>query len=33
LLSWNAFLGGPNRPLEQLGAQFSRSVLDQAALS
>jgi alkylation response protein AidB-like acyl-CoA dehydrogenase len=27
LLSWNAFLGGPDRHLEQLGAQFARTVL------
>jgi alkylation response protein AidB-like acyl-CoA dehydrogenase len=27
LLSWNAFLGGPDRYLEQLGAQFTRAVL------
>jgi alkylation response protein AidB-like acyl-CoA dehydrogenase len=27
LLSWNAFLGGPDRYLEQLGAQFARAVL------
>jgi alkylation response protein AidB-like acyl-CoA dehydrogenase len=27
LLSWNAFLGGPDRYLEELGAQFARAVL------
>jgi alkylation response protein AidB-like acyl-CoA dehydrogenase len=33
LLSWNAFLGGPDRYLEELGAQFVRSVLGRAVLS
>jgi alkylation response protein AidB-like acyl-CoA dehydrogenase len=33
LLSWNAFVGGPDRYLEELGAQFSRSVLGRAAAS
>lgn len=27
LLSWNAFLGGPDRYLEELGAQFARAAL------
>jgi alkylation response protein AidB-like acyl-CoA dehydrogenase len=27
LLSWNAFLGGPDRYLEQLGTQFAQAVL------
>jgi alkylation response protein AidB-like acyl-CoA dehydrogenase len=33
LLSWNAFLGGPDRYLEELGAQFARSVVGRAVLS
>jgi alkylation response protein AidB-like acyl-CoA dehydrogenase len=33
LLSWNAFLGGPDRYLEELGAQFSRSVLSRSVVS
>lgn len=33
LLSWNEFLGGPDRYLEELGAQFSRSVIGRAVLS
>jgi alkylation response protein AidB-like acyl-CoA dehydrogenase len=33
LLSWNEFLGGPDRYLEELGAQFSRSVIGRTVHS
>jgi alkylation response protein AidB-like acyl-CoA dehydrogenase len=33
LLSWNAFLGGPDRYLGELGARFAHSVLGRAVIS